>query len=108
MIETLASVFVLAILVEGIIQYFVTNENKKQPWLKYVAAVLGVVICIAYKADILLSLGLVSAFPFVGEVATGLIIGRGSNYLNDFISKVRKPSVIVTPEITLANQDDIE
>lgn len=92
MIETITIAFILAVLVEGIVEYFIAKEGAAQPWLKYVAAAIGVFVCVAYKVDVLASLGAVSAFPFVGSVLTGLVIGRGSNYLNDFISKVKTPN----------------
>lgn len=97
MIENLASIFVLAVLVEGIITYFISDPDKKQPWLKYVSAALGVVVCVLYKVDLLGALGVMTDVPFVGSVLTGIIVSRGSNYINDFISKVRdpKPEVVV-------------
>lgn len=93
MIENITSVFALAILVEGIVEYFVSNPEKAQPWLKYVAAILGILVCVVYKVDLIASLGITTAIPYVGSVITGLVIGRGSNYLNDFITKVRTPKV---------------
>lgn len=35
-------------------------------------------------------LGFVAVWPLVGQVLTGLIIGRGSNALNDLLSVVTK------------------
>lgn len=95
MIESITSVFILAVLVEGIVEYFIASEDKKQPWLKYVAAAIGVLVCVIYKADLLAGLGLITPIPYVGSIVTGIIIGRGSNYLNDFISKVRKPNALI-------------
>jgi len=92
-IETISTVFLLAILVEGIIEYFVSDTTKIQPWIKYVSATFGITVAVLYKVDILSELGAVSDIPYVGSVITGLIIGRGSNYLNDFISKIRKPKI---------------
>jgi hypothetical protein len=101
MIENLGplfAIFVLAIFVEGFVEYFVSTPDKAQPWVKYVAAALGVVLSIAYGLDLLAALGVATVYPFVGSVITGLIVGRGSNYLNDFVSRVRAPksSVSVT------------
>lgn len=95
MIESITAAFILAVLVEGIVEYFIAKDGASQPWIKYVAAAIGVAVCVAYKVDVLASLGLVSAVPFVGSVLTGVVIGRGSNYLNDFISKVKKPVTVV-------------
>lgn len=94
-IQSLASIFVLAILIEGITEYFISDPNKKQPWLKYAAAGLGIIVSVAYKVDLLAALGVTSAVPLIGELLTGLVIGRGSNYLNEFIGKVRGVSTKV-------------
>lgn len=95
MIPTFTALFILAVLVEGIVEYFVAVPNARQPWLKYVSLAIAVLVCIFYKQDLLASLGLNSIFPFVGEILTGFVISRGSNYLNDFISRVRTPSPAV-------------
>lgn len=91
-LQAFFSAFVLAVLIEGVITYFVSNPEKPQPWLKYLSAALGVGATVAYKSDLLAAFGLVSIYPFVGQVFTGLVVGRGSNFLNDFISKIRTKS----------------
>lgn len=96
--ENILGLFVLAVFVEGFIEYFVAKPDAKQPWLKYVAAFIGVAVALAYKADLLAMLGLNGISPYVGQVITGLILGRGSNYLNDFVSRVRNPKPVVLVE----------
>lgn len=93
MIEALTTIFILAAVVEALITYFVPKNNDTAPreWLKYVSAVLGVMLCVAYSADMLAVLGVVTPIPYVGAVITGLIVGRGSNFLNDFYNKVKTP-----------------
>lgn len=95
MIETFTAAFVLAVLVEGIIEYFISNPDKQQPWIKYVSATIGVAVCVLYRVDILQGLGLISPVNHVGAVITGMVVGRGSNYLNDFMSRVRNPKSAV-------------
>lgn len=94
MIEAISTIFILAAVVEAIITYVVPKNNTDEPreWLKYVSAVMGVVVCVAYNADILATLGVVSTVPYIGAVITGLIVGRGSNFLNDFYAKVKTPT----------------
>lgn len=94
MIEAISTIFILAAVVEAIITYVVPKNNTDEPreWLKYVSAVMGVVVCVAYNADILGTLGVVSTVPYIGAVITGLIVGRGSNFLNDFYAKVKTPT----------------
>lgn len=94
MFEAIGTIFILAAVVEAIITYVVPKNNTDEPreWLKYVSAVLGIVVCVAYNADILATLGVVSTVPYIGAVITGLIVGRGSNFLNDFYAKVKTPT----------------
>ncbi len=87
-------VFGLAIFVEGIVEYLgVPLPSKAKP---YAAAALAVLACLGFGADLFKLVGLNALYPHVGEVATGLIIGRGSNYLNDIWSRINlvKPPVM--------------
>jgi hypothetical protein len=52
--------------------------------LRYVAALVGIALCVLYNADLLAMLDLVSPWPWVGNIVTGLIIGRGANSVHDF------------------------
>lgn len=80
----------LAVLIEGTMTHFFgEGSNIKPEWMRYFALILGIGAATAYKLDILAALGLPAAYPLIGYIATGLIIGRGSNYVNDFVSKVR-------------------
>jgi hypothetical protein len=100
----LLAILLLAALTEGLVEYFL------QPWLKpdnedvpiwrsmalrYSAALVGVGLCLAYAVDVLALVGLAGRLDFVGEIMTGLLIGRGSNYVNDFIERWIRP---ITPE----------
>ena len=96
-IETLVGgLLLLATLIEGTITYL-TGENSPytRPYLRYVSLALGIAAAVLYKADILLAVGLKGVTPWVGYVLTGVIIGRGSNYLNDFVTliKAKKASI---------------
>lgn len=87
---------VLATFVEGTVEYIFSDSAAAKPYLKYIALAVGVGVSLAYNLDILAALGIVSPIPFVGAVISGLIIGRGSNYLNDFVTSFQKPKVVVT------------
>lgn len=82
----------LATFVEGLITYLfgkTAEDQPPRPWLKYVSLILGVLLALAYQIDIGTAVGLVSPFPVVGSVLSGLIIGRGANYLNDIMSFIK-------------------
>lgn len=86
--EAIAGILLLATLIEGLITYLFGDADTK-PWLKYVSLVLGIFAAIAYQIDIPAMFGLASQFTLAGYILSGIIIGRGSNYLNDIIGKVR-------------------
>lgn len=91
MIENIATAFLLAVFVEGFIEYFIPKQDEKLPpreWIKYVSALLGIAVAFAYELDIFALLGVTAVFPYIGYVISGIIIGRGSNYLNQFLGKV--------------------
>lgn len=86
----ITTLVILAALVEGFTEYVFGFADRVKPYLKYIALVLGVGATLAYNIDILRDLaGLTSPIPYVGQIISGLIIGRGSNYLNDFVSAIR-------------------
>lgn len=86
----LALVLLLAVLTEGILEYFmhILKVYRPEPaTLKAVkpllASLIAVALCLLYGADLLEELGFVAGLPWTGEIVTGLIAGRGSNYVND-------------------------
>lgn len=90
--NNLIGIVLLATLIEGTITYLFGKTRDEQPpreWLKYVALVLGIAVSFAYEIDIIAMTGSVSKYPFVGFIISGFIIGRGANYINDIISKIR-------------------
>lgn len=88
--EAAIGIFLLATFVEGTVEYLFAKEGVvSQPVLKYIALALGVVLAIAYNVDLLATVGMTSIVPLVGNVVSGVIIGRGSNYVNDMVGLLR-------------------
>ena len=95
-------ILLLAALAEGLVTYFVTPWLKPEgredlpEWrgmvLRYVGAVVGVALAVLYGVDLLRLAGLVSPVPYVGSVLTGLLIGRGANFVNDFVDRWLRPA----------------
>jgi hypothetical protein len=52
----------------------------------YLSAIAGVLLSLFYKLD-LLSLIMANEITVVGMVLTGMAIGRGSNFLHQFVSQ---------------------
>jgi hypothetical protein len=110
-ITALTSVLVLAALAEALVEYLFSpiikaqepnapalraREMEPEPaanldWraltLRYTAALVGVLLCIVYQADLLLLFNLNPPWPWVGYLITGLLIGRGSNFVHDFAAR---------------------
>lgn len=88
---TFLAILALAVLVEGIIEYL--GQRIPTDYKPPVAAFLSVVVCLLYGADLLATFGIAAKYPYAGEIMTGLIIGRGSNYLNDIWSRIKVVSL---------------
>jgi len=93
----LTGIFLLAVFTEATVEYFVASLFDKggamapyRRFIPYIAAVLGIALCVAYKVDILaMVVGLTPIHPAVGWVVSGLIVSRGANFLNDIVGLVR-------------------
>lgn len=92
--NALLGILLLAMVVEALIEYFVAPlfaEFDISDYAKYAAAVVAVAFCFAYDVDVLSELiGLESIYSWAGNIVSGLILGRGSNFLNDIIDLVRQ------------------
>jgi hypothetical protein len=91
----IAGILILATLCESLVEYLIAPAADEladdKPWrelaLRYLAALVGVALSSVYQTDLLAMLGLTSPWPWVGWVVTGLLIGRGSNFVHDFASR---------------------
>ena len=113
MLPTITAILILATLVESLVEYLVRplvkpplqvrpvliadpRESGDTTWqdlvLRYVAAAVGIALCVLYKADLLEMVSVTSPWPYVGNVITGIIIGRGANFVHDFASRWLAPS----------------
>jgi len=81
----LTTFFILSTLVEAVVEY--ASLKIPSQVKQYAAAIVAVALCMAYNADVLSLLGLTAPYPYVGAVVTGLVLGRGSNYLHDFTAR---------------------
>lgn len=63
-------------------------KDKKVDFNAIVTAVIGIVLAIAAQLDVFGLLGISFVIPFLGQVLTGLVISKGSNYVYDFVTKI--------------------
>lgn len=90
-ITQVALILALATFIEGFTEYLFSGlSEKSKPYLKYVALVFGVLVAFAYQIDILAMFGAKAIAPWVGHAVSGVILGRGSNVVNDIISFLRE------------------
>lgn len=83
------AIITMAILIEAIVTY-IKELSHEWHWGYVGPIALGVLIALAYGLDLPAELGIVAKFPVVGEVMTGIVMARGSNYLYDLLSKLTK------------------
>lgn len=91
-VTILLGVFVLAFLAEGMTEYLFSDvfdaAGVDRKWLKYVAAAVGVALAVLYRLDLFAAyFDLHAVYPAVGWVLTGLVIGRGANYVHDLADR---------------------
>ncbi len=84
--EIALSIIFLATFTEGLIEYIAGKAKKSRPYIKYVALAIGVALAIAYKVDIPGMVGLTTPYLLANYIVSGIIIGRGSNYVHDVLS----------------------
>ena len=99
----LAVVVVFAILVEAIIN-ITLSEVPVWGWVKKVCAyAVGIVLCVVWQVGVISMLGITSQIRIAATfdyVVTGIVISRGSNYLNDLIVKLKGGNATVTTTVS--------
>ena len=112
-LQILLLALALAFLTESMVEYLFGQAVDHIPamaswrWaLMYIAAVAGVGLAFYYRLDLLALIGQLEPSP-VGFALSGLIIGRGANYLHDFVSRYILQQQFPDPEVTdLGLRDD--
>ena len=79
----------MSILTEAIITYTSQIANNGYICFKMIfSMILGIVISIAYSLDLPEYFNLKAKIPHIGNIITGIVISRGSNYVWDIISNI--------------------
>ena len=78
-----------AIIIEAIItysnQFFISGSFS---WEMLASIILGILVAVAYKLDLPEYFNLKASLPYVGNILTGILLSRGSNYVFDLIDKL--------------------
>ena len=88
-------IVMLAVTVEALVEYAksiarAASGSWKQAALQLAAVAAGVMLCVAAQADLYGWLGLGFAYPWMGQVLTGILISRGANYVSDFVGRLSR------------------
>ncbi|MCL2420432.1 MAG: hypothetical protein FWD03_01110 [Defluviitaleaceae bacterium] len=86
----LSSFLFAAIAIEGIIFYAKTGIENKMPKSCVASIILGVFVAINFDIDVFEYSSLHSALPLVGNILTGMLLSRGSNYFFDMIGNLSR------------------
>ena len=85
------SIITFAILIEAIVTYynqFIVQESFC--WQMFFSLILGILVAVAYKIDLPSYFNLKSDIPYIGNILTGILLSRGSNYLFDLLNSLTK------------------
>ncbi len=89
MANNIFEIVVFSILIESLITYYKEFfAGGSAPWEIVVSLALGIIVAIGYNLDLPSYLNLNSHIPYLGNVLTGILLSRGSNYLFDVLGKL--------------------
>ena len=89
--DKLTEIISFSVIVEGIISYtnqFFIDGNFSIKML--ISIILGITIAISYGLDIPSHFNFKSKIPFIGNIVTGILIARGSNYIFDLLKNISR------------------
>ena len=94
MVEMVTQLIIIAILVEALTEVFKSIfKDGRLDKSSILSIVIGLILAFTINLDLFVAIGLVPTIPFIGVVATGLLISRGANFVHDTMSKVGNKGV---------------
>ena len=89
MVEMVTQLIIIAILVEALTEVFKSIfKDGRLDKSSILSIVVGLILSFTINLDLFVAIGLVPTVPFIGVVATGLLISRGANTVHDVISRI--------------------
>lgn len=87
--KKITGILAMSIFIEAIITYVgqICSDGSVS-WKMIFSLILGIITAIAYSFDLPEYFELKSKVPLIGNIITGVIISRGSNYVWSIISKI--------------------
>lgn len=77
-----------AVAIEGIVYYVKAGIGGFLPKSCVASMVLGIFVAVNFGLDVFAYISLQSGVPFAGNVLTGILLSRGSNYFFDVIGQM--------------------
>ena len=90
----LVLIMAIAVLVEAMVEYLksilkmITEKQYKVAFIQMFTIAIGILFAYLFKLDLFSALD-ITVNQVAGMILTGIIISRGSNYVNDLVSKIR-------------------
>lgn len=103
--KTIALIIMVATLLEALVEYFKTimhmveEGDYKTAITQGITILIGVGLAFIFHTE-LFNMGLseiyegLSINPTIDTILTGIVFSRGSNYVSDFISRLKKPNTL--------------
>ena len=90
MIENLILIILLSVIVEylvNVIKPLIPESDYPIPLV--ISLVIGIVLAVVVKADILTAVGFSPSYLIISYIVTGLIVSGGSTAVHELIAKLR-------------------
>ena len=89
-LANMSTLVIVCITVEALVEYLWTQliVEHKLHWKQLITMILGIALALAANVDPYSAAGVTFAVPYLGNVLTGIVFSRGSNYFADFVSKL--------------------
>lgn len=103
------SIIFVSIVIEGIITYLKTViKDKTIQWAVIASMCLGIGCALAFGLDLFAVAGITANIPHVGQVLTGVLLSRGSNYIYEIINKLTDAATTVASLEIPTDETNIE
>lgn len=103
-----ALIFV-SIVIEGIISYCKTLVvDKKFQWQILGSMLLGIGCALTFGVDLFAVAGVEAQVPYIGQVLTGVLLSRGSNYVYDLLKQLTNAKTEVASLELAADETEVE
>lgn len=89
--KSILILIVVAIIVEGLTEYIKASFPKisdNTQVIFFVTVALGIGIALLTGADVFSVIGIETRVPYIGEILTGCLTARGSNYMFDLMARI--------------------